>query len=90
MPEDGGPTGDPDVYARFLPVIRQRTDVAVDITTGGSVTTSVADRLAAAVRFRPEMCSLNMESLNFAFFPAAKRIRTWKYDWEPARLLEGG
>jgi uncharacterized protein (DUF849 family) len=82
VPEDGRPTGDPDVYARFLPVIRQRTDAVINITTGGAATMSVADRLAAAVRFRPEMCSLNMGSLNFAFFPAAKRIAQWKHDWE--------
>jgi uncharacterized protein (DUF849 family) len=43
---------------------------------------SVADRLAAAVRFQPELCSLNMGSMNFAIFPAAKRIKQWKYAWE--------
>lgn len=82
VPEDGRPTGDPAVYAQFLPIIRQRTNAVVNITTGGAATMSVADRLAAAVRFRPEMCSLNMGSLNFAFFPAAKRITEWKHQWE--------
>lgn len=84
VPADGRPTGDPDVYAQFLPNIRQRTDAVVNITTGGAITMTVAERLAAAVKFRPEMCSLNMGSINFAFFPAAKRIGTWKYDWEEA------
>jgi uncharacterized protein (DUF849 family) len=82
IPEDGRPTGDPDVYARFLPVIRQRTDAVINITTGGSATMSVQERLKAAVQFQPEMCSLNMGSLNFAFFPAAKRITEWKHGWE--------
>ena len=82
VPEDGRPTGDPEIYDRFLPTIKQRTDAVVNITTGGSATMSVADRLAAAIRFRPEMCSLNMGTINFAFFPAAKRITEWKYDWE--------
>ena len=82
VPEDGRPTGDPDIYARFLPTIRQRTGAVVNITTGGSATMTVEQRLAAATRFRPEMCSLNMGSINFAFFPAAKRIDTWKHDWE--------
>lgn len=82
VPEDGRPTGDPDVYGRFLPVIKQRTDAVINITTGGAATMTVQDRLAAAVRFRPEMCSLNMGTMNFAFFPAAKRIETWKYGWE--------
>ncbi len=87
VPETGAPTGDPDVYAHFLPVIRQRTDAIVNITTGGSATMMLGDRLAAAIRFRPEMCSLNMGSMNFAFFPAAKRITRWKHDWEEAYVV---
>jgi len=44
----------------------------------------MADRLAAATRFKPEMASLNMGSINFAFFPAARRITQWKHAWEEA------
>lgn len=84
VPEDGRPTGEPAVYGRFLPVIKQATDAVVNITTGGAITMTVEQRLAAALRFRPEMCSLNMGTINFAFFPAAKRIGTWKYGWEQA------
>jgi uncharacterized protein (DUF849 family) len=82
VPETGQPTGDPDIFAQFLPVIRQATDAVVNITTGGSPTMTVQERLAGAVRFQPEMCSLNMGSMNFAIFPAAKRISQWKYPWE--------
>ncbi|HUD92959.1 3-keto-5-aminohexanoate cleavage protein [Sphingobium sp.] len=82
VPQDGRPTGDPDVYAQFLPVIRQQTDAVINITTGGAATMPVEERLAAAARFQPELCSLNMGSLNFAFFPAARRITDWKYGWE--------
>jgi uncharacterized protein (DUF849 family) len=82
QPEDGAPSGNPDIYRQFLPQIHAQTDAVINLTTGGSPTMSVADRLAAAVQFRPEMCSLNMGSMNFAIFPAAKRIKEWKYDWE--------
>lgn len=82
VPETGMPTGDPEVYGRFLPIIKQRTDAVVNITTGGSATMKLPDRLAAATRFRPEMCSLNMGSMNFAFHPIADRIPSWKHDWE--------
>ena len=84
QPADGAPTGSPDVYRQFLPQIHAQTDSVINLTTGGSPTMSVADRLAAAVQFRPEMCSLNMGSMNFAIFPAANRIKEWKYDWEEA------
>jgi len=82
VPEDGRPTGDPEIYRRFLPTIKQATDAVVNITTGGAATMSVQERLAAAAKFQPELCSLNMGSLNFAFFPAAKRISEWKFAWE--------
>jgi uncharacterized protein (DUF849 family) len=82
VPEDGRPTGDPDVYGQFLPRIKQATGAVINLTTGGSATMPLAERLAAAARFRPEMCSLNMGTINFAFFPAAQRITRWKHPWE--------
>lgn len=88
VPENGAPTGDPDIYARFLPVIKQRCDAVINITTGGSPTMTVEDRLRGAVRFQPEMCSLNMGSMNFAIFPAAKRITEWKYGWEKPYVVD--
>jgi uncharacterized protein (DUF849 family) len=81
-PADGEPTGSPDVFAQFLPEIHRGTEAIINLTTGGSPTMSVADRLAAAIRFKPEMCSLNMGSMNFAIFPTANRIQQWKYAWE--------
>jgi len=82
QPADGAPTGNPDIYRQFLPQIHAETDAVINLTTGGSPTMSVADRLAAGVHFLPELCSLNMGSMNFAIFPAAKRIKKWKYEWE--------
>ncbi|HEY0747120.1 MAG TPA: 3-keto-5-aminohexanoate cleavage protein [Steroidobacteraceae bacterium] len=81
-PSDGAPTGDPEVFGEFLPLIEQETDAVINITTGGGPTMSIEERMRAAVRFKPELCSLNMGSMNFAFFPAAKRVSRWKYDWE--------
>jgi uncharacterized protein (DUF849 family) len=81
-PADGEPTGNPEVFAQFLPQIHAATDAVINLTTGGSPAMTVADRLAAAIRFKPELCSLNMGSMNFAIFPAANRIKQWKYAWE--------
>jgi len=83
VPETGEPTGNPDVYAQFLPQIHEGTDAVINITTGGSCAMSVQERLAAAAQFKPEMCSLNMGTINFATFPVAKRFAgKWKHDWE--------
>ena len=86
-PETGQPTGDPDVYAQFLGVIKQRTDAVINLTTGGSATMPVDERLKASARFQPEMCSLNMGSINFAFHTAGRRIETWKHPWEKDYVL---
>lgn len=80
--ETGQPTGDPDVFNQFLPVIKESTDAVINITTGGSPTMAVSERIAGPEKFAPEMCSLNMGSLNFAIFPAGRRIKEWKFSWE--------
>lgn len=81
-PETGKPTPDPDVFMQFLPRIKQQTNAVVNITTGGGLGMSLEERTAAALRAKPEMASLNMGSMNFAIFPAADKIKSWKYDWE--------
>ncbi len=86
-PKDGRPSSDPEIFMRFLPRIKQVTDAVINISTGGSSLMSLDDRLAAALRAEPEMCSLNMGSMNFALFPALDRPTQWRHEWEP-KLLE--
>jgi uncharacterized protein (DUF849 family) len=81
-PKDGSPTGNPDVFAQFLPQIHGSCDAVINLTTGGSPDMSVEQRLAAALRFKPEMCSLNMGSMNFAFHGMAAKVTDWKFPWE--------
>jgi uncharacterized protein (DUF849 family) len=85
-PKDGRPTWDPDVYLQFLTCIKQQCDAVLNITTGGGLTMTIEDRLAAALRVKPEMCSLNMGSMNFGIFPMANRYKTWKHSWEEPYL----
>jgi uncharacterized protein (DUF849 family) len=87
-PADGRPTPDPAVFRAFLSEIRARTDAVVNITTGGGHTMTLAERTAAGRELAPEMCSLNMGSINFGLFPLAERRRDWRHAWEPA-YLEG-
>jgi uncharacterized protein (DUF849 family) len=87
-PDDGRPTPDPAVFMRFLPVIKQSTDAVVNITTGGGLGMTLDERLAAPMQAKPEMCSLNMGSMNFNISGSAARITKWKHDWEKP-YLEG-
>jgi uncharacterized protein (DUF849 family) len=85
-PQTGKPTPDPEVFMRFLPRIREATDAVVNITTGGGQGMSLEDRLGAAELASPELCSLNMGSMNFGMYPMLDRYEKFRYDWEPAYL----
>lgn len=81
-PKDGRPSPSPEVFSKFLPRIKQATNAAVNITTGGGANMSVEQRMEAALAHSPEMCSLNMGTMNFGIFPALARIKEFKHDWE--------
>ncbi len=83
-------TGKPDqsveAFGRFLPRIRAATDAVLNLTTGGAPWMSVAERIAPAAEFKPEVASLNMGSMNFGLFPMPDRYRAFKFDWERPAL----
>ena len=81
-PGDGRPTGDVALFREFVPVIREACDVVVNITTGGGQNMSVEDRIECAMACRPEMCSLNMGSMNFGLYPALARRAEFDHAWE--------
>lgn len=87
-PGDGRPSSAPEHFMAFLPRIKQNSDAVLNISTGGSAVMTLEQRLAAPKRVEPEMCSLNMGTMNFALYPAAERITEWQYDWEKP-FLEG-
>ncbi|PSK80239.1 uncharacterized protein (DUF849 family) [Limimaricola soesokkakensis] len=82
--ETGAPSVDVKDFQPFLPRIKQATDAVLNISTGGSLSLSIQDRITPAKTFSPEMCSLNMGSMNFSFHPLANRFKEddWKFDWE--------
>lgn len=81
-PKDGSPSVDPNDFQPFLQRIKQSSDAVVNVSTGGSLSLSIQDRVKPAMTFSPEMCSLNMGSINFSFHPLADRYDEWKFDWE--------
>ncbi|API58261.1 3-keto-5-aminohexanoate cleavage protein [Tardibacter chloracetimidivorans] len=85
-PYDGRPDQSPEAFAPILQSIKQRSDVVVNLTTGGSPFMSIEERVAPAATYGPELASLNMGSMNFGLFPMLKRFKRFKHDWEPAAL----
>jgi uncharacterized protein (DUF849 family) len=87
-PIDGRPDQSPEAFEPFLRVIKQSSNVVVNLTTGGSPYMSVEERVRPAATWKPEVASLNMGSMNFGLFPMLKRYTSFKHDWEP-KMLEG-
>src|SRR6202142_2751681 len=87
-PADGRPDQSPEAFEPFLRVIKQSSDVVVNLTTGGSPYMTVEERVRPAEKWKPEIASLNMGSMNFGLFPMLKRYKEFKYEWEP-KMLEG-
>ena len=85
-PKDGKPTPDPNVFMQFLPRIKQQSDAVINITTGGGHGMTLEERLAAPMRASPEMCSLNMGSMNFGLYPMLEKYKSFKHDWERTHL----
>ncbi|CAH0342368.1 3-keto-5-aminohexanoate cleavage protein [Rhizobium sp. CECT 9324] len=81
-PVDGSPTPSPAIFDRFVPRIAEATDAIINITTGGSTRMTLEERLAYPMAAKPELCSLNMGSMNFSFHRAARGITSWKHAWE--------
>ena len=86
-PDDGSPTPDPKIFHHFVPPIMDATDAVINITTGGSQMMTLEERLAAPFALKPEMCSLNMGSMNFGLYHMLPKYASWKHEWEP-RYLE--
>jgi uncharacterized protein (DUF849 family) len=85
-PETGRPDQSPEAFAPFLPRIKQATDAVVNITTGGSPFMTVDERAGPAARYKPEIASLNMGSMNFGFYPMLAKYTEFQHDWEREHL----
>ncbi len=87
-PKDGRPDQSPEAFAPILKSIKQRSGCILNITTGGSATMTIEQRVRPAATFKPEVASLNMGTMNFGLYPMLARFKNLKHDWEH-EYLEG-
>jgi uncharacterized protein (DUF849 family) len=86
-PGDGRPTADPAIFAKYARGISDRCDVVISISTGGGTGMTVQERLAGVLELRPELCTLNLGTMNYGSFPMIDRYRgSFRYDWEEPYL----
>lgn len=85
-PKDGRPSPDPEVFLPILQRVKQQSDAVINVTTGGGHNMTVQERLITPLQAAPEMCSLNMGSMNFGLFPVLEKFETFNNEWEPEYL----
>jgi len=85
-PKTGQPDQTPEAFAPFLKVIKQRSNCVINLTTGGSPTMRVEERVRPAAVFKPEVASLNMGSMNFGLFGMLGRFKEFEHEWERKHL----
>src|SRR5215471_4552185 len=86
-PEDGSPSPDAALFAEYAKGIKARSDVVVSFSTGGGTGMTVAERLQPVLDLKPELCTLNLGTMNYGSFPMIDRYRgTFKFDWEEPYL----
>jgi uncharacterized protein (DUF849 family) len=85
-PQDGRPDQTPAAFRAFVPDIKARSNVVINLTTGGAPTMTVEERMQPALQLKPEVASLNMGSMNFGLFPVLGRYKEFQYPWEEKYL----
>ena len=84
---DGSPSADPEVFREYMQGIRAETDVIIGLTTGGATGQSIEERLQPVRQLKPELCTLNLGTINYGGFPMIpKYAGKWKFDWEQPYL----
>jgi uncharacterized protein (DUF849 family) len=86
-PKTGEPTMDLGLFQEICQEVNNKSDVILCITTGGAPTMTPEERMVAVKKFKPELASINMGSINFGLFPLMEKIKEYKWDWEK-RYLE--
>lgn len=85
-PSDGHPVQDTGLFRELLAEIQGKSDVVVNLTTGGSPHMTVEERIGPAMDLAPELASLNMGTMNMGLFPMLDRFPDLKHDWERRHL----
>jgi len=85
-PETGQPVADMELFKKVLTRVKSKCDMILCPTTGGGLGMSPEQRLMAVSRFKPELASCNMGTMNFALFPVLEKRGEFKFPWEKQYL----
>jgi len=79
--EEGEPTPDPKIFREIVTDIKKRSNVIINITTGGAGNHD--ERMAVIPIFKPEMATLNCGSISGTAIQIYEKFKDKiKYEWE--------
>lgn len=85
-PQTGEPSSRLDLFEEILASIKDRSNVVICPTTGGNAAMTLEERLRILPRFKPEMATFNMGTMNYAAHFVVdsydRRGKAFKYAWE--------
>jgi len=86
-PQDGMPVADLNIFDQIIDKIRAKNkDLIICITTGGGAGMTVEQRASVIPRFKPELASCNLGSMNWGVFSMIEKYTDLKYPWEGAMM----
>ncbi len=84
---DGSPSADPEVFREYLQEIKAQTNAVIGLTSGGGTGQTVQERLRPIQLLQPELCTLNLGTINYGGFPMIPKYQgQWQFDWEEPYL----
>ena len=83
-PKDGKPISDLETFRDIITRIKERSNVAIGLTTGGAGGMTPEERIKVVPTFKPELASFNMGPVSFSMRQITKRYKDedYKYPWE--------
>jgi len=78
-PQNGMPIADLNVFAQIIDKIRDKNkDLIICITTGGGAGMTVEQRASVIPRFKPELASCNLGSMNWGVFAMIEKFKEFR------------
>lgn len=89
--KDGKPSADVEIFREIATSIKSRSDVIINVTSGGTLGQTPEERRRVIPELKPELSTYDVGSLTLLFVGMREKFKDedYKYPWEKEFLQEG-